>query len=114
MLCDFDDHQTRDKLLEVAYLFFCLHDSPGVYWSVANIYNRHMARDGKLMDTQTLIALLIVFLSAIVVASRMKESMLGWFSGDSAKSSCGSCTGCAAKNSDALVQIQPFVRRSKK
>jgi len=66
------------------------------------------------MDTQTLIALLIVFLSAIVVALRMKESLLGWFKSDSAKSSCGSCTGCAAKNSDALVQIQPFVRRSKK
>jgi hypothetical protein len=66
------------------------------------------------MDAQTVIALLIVFLSAIVVASRMKESLLGWFSSDSAKSSCGSCTGCAAKNSDALVQIQPFARHSPK
>jgi hypothetical protein len=66
------------------------------------------------MDAQTLIALLIVFLSAIVVASRMKESLLGWFSSDSAKSSCGSCTGCAAKNSDALVQIQPIARHTQK
>lgn len=116
MRFNIDDYSTRDEQLEVGYLFLCLHDHVGVCRGMDDLQHRKLARLGGIdedcffagtsfkknegmMDTQTTLALVVVFVAAVVLSYRFvvatKRTLLGEGCGSSG---CGSCSGCPSRD----------------
>ena len=57
------------------------------------------------MDVQTLTTLVLILLSAMIVAGRFLKMFQ-----KSGSSGCGSCNGCSGGNSAAAIKVVPLVQ----
>ena len=106
-----DDHSARDQFVAMADFFLHLHDDPGIYWSLANLPMLPFF-ELESMDQQTVIAILVVALCAIVVLRSWFFFWLGLIrKPDPNKSSQSSCSGCVngcqkANNGPRIVELK--------
>ena len=106
-----DDDSARDKFVAMADFFVRLHDNSGIYWGLANIPMLPLM-EPKSMDLQTVIAMLVVAICAVVVLRSWFYFWMGLIrKPDITQTSQSSCNGCAngcqkASNGPRLVELK--------
>ena len=111
VLGNIDDYSAGDQFVAMADFFLHLHDDPGVYWSLANLPMLPFL-ELESMDQQTVIAILVVALCAVVVLRSWFFFWLGLIrKPDPNKVSQSSCSGCVngcqkANNGPRIVELK--------